>query len=80
MDLSAASLAPLGIVAGAIVLFFLPVIVAAARRTENMGLVVLLTVLGVGAGITWFAAWYAVFALPPRPAAPRYHPAGRRPA
>lgn len=47
------------------VLFCSPVIAAALRRTENMGLVVLLAVFGVPtAGVTWFVAWYMVFALP----------------
>lgn len=73
MDLSVTSLEPAAIAAGALVLFFLPVIVAAARRVEKMGLVILLTVLGVAGGVTWLASWIAVFGLPRRkPAAAQY--------
>jgi len=59
----------LAVIALAVVLFWSPVIVAALRRTERTGLVVLLTILGLGAGITWPVAWYFVFTLPRRPKA-----------
>jgi len=62
------------VIAGAILLFWLPVIVAAIRRTDPLWPVVLL-VLGTGAGgVTWFAAWWAVFSFPRRAPAPPPQP------
>jgi hypothetical protein len=64
----------IAVIAGAIVLFWLPVITAAIRGTDPLKIVVLLTVLTPLCGVTWFGAWIAVFALPGRrPAAA--HPA-----
>jgi hypothetical protein len=65
------------VIAGAILLFWLPVIIAAIRGTDPLWLVVLLTVLTPLGGVTWFGAWIAAFAFPrrqpasPRPALPR---------
>ena len=58
------------VIAGAIVGFFLPVIVAAIRGTDPMWPVVLLTLATGFTGVTWFAAWIAVFAFPRRRSAP----------
>jgi hypothetical protein len=63
------------VIAGAFALFWLPVIVAAIRGTDPLGIVVLLTVLTPLCGATWFAAWYAAFALPRRLPAPPPRPA-----
>lgn len=57
----------LGVIAGAFLLFWSPVIVAAVRDIERMGLVVLLVLLGLGTGgVTWFASWIVVFRMPRR--------------
>jgi len=48
----------------ACVLILAPVIVAAARQTEKIGLVILLTLLTPVGG--WFAAWVPTFMLPRR--------------
>jgi hypothetical protein len=51
--------------------FWLPVLIAAVRGTVHIGLVVTLTVLALGTGVTWFAAMWAACTLPrARPAAP----------
>ncbi len=53
--------------------FAAPVIIAAARRAEGIGLVLLLTALALGTGVTWVAALIVAFTLPSaRPRAPRY--------
>jgi hypothetical protein len=60
------------VIAGAFVLFWLPVGAAMIRGTEPLWPVVLLTVLTPLTGVTWFAAWIPVFAFPRRrPAPPR---------
>lgn len=57
----------LGVIAGAFLLFWSPVIVAAVRNIERMGLVVLLVLLALGTGgVTWFASWILVFGMPRR--------------
>jgi len=62
----------LAVIAGAIVLFWLPVIVAGIRGTDPLWMVILLTVLTPLGGVTWFGAWIAVFIFPRnRPAPPR---------
>ena len=66
------------VIVGAIVLFFLPVIIAAIRGTDPMWPVVLLTVLTPLGGVTWFAAWFAAFAFPRRRATPPHRPAPPR--
>ena len=59
--------AVLGVIAGAFLLFWSPVVVAAIRDIERMGLVVLLVLLALGtAGVTWFASWIVVFRMPRR--------------
>lgn len=51
--------------------FWLPVLIAALRGTVHMGLVVTLTALALGTGVTWFAAMWAACTLPrARPAGP----------
>lgn len=57
----------LGVIAGAFLLFWSPVIVAAVRDIERMGLVVMLVLLALGTGgVTWFASWIVVFRMPRR--------------
>ncbi len=57
----------LGVIAGAFLLFWSPVIVAAVRDIERMGLVILLVLLSLGTGgVTWFASWIVVFRMPRR--------------
>ena len=58
----------LAVIAGAAVLFFLPVIVAALRGTEPLWLVVVMLLA------FWPAAWIAVFVLPGRPSPARRGP------
>lgn len=74
---SSGSLVWLAVIPVAFALFWAPVIVAAARGTQQMGLVVLLTLLTLAVGVTWFAAWVAVIILPTRG---QSGPAGRVPA
>jgi hypothetical protein len=65
--LSTADCAWLGVIAGAFLLFWSPVIVAAVRDIERMGLVVMLVLLALGTGgVTWFASWIVVFRMPRR--------------
>jgi len=60
------------VIGGAIILFWLPVIIAAIRGTEPLGIVILLTLLTPLGGVTWFGAWLAVFMFPrSRPARTR---------
>ena len=60
------------VIVAAIVLFWLPVIVAAIRGTDALWIVILLTVLTPLGGVTWFGAWFAAFAFPRnRPTPPR---------
>lgn len=60
------------VIGGAIVLFWLPVIIAAIRGTQPLGIVILLTLLTPLGGVTWFGAWLAVFMFPrSRPARTR---------
>jgi hypothetical protein len=46
--------------------FWLPVGIAAVRRIEKPGLVVLFTLLGLATGFMWFAALLAACILPRR--------------
>jgi hypothetical protein len=64
--LTTADLAWGAVVLGAIVVFWLPVIIAAARQVDRFGLVVLLTLLGLATGVLWFGAPWAAFVLPRR--------------
>ena len=60
------------VIVGAMVLFCLPVLVAAIRGAEPMWLVVLLTVLTPLGGVTWLGAWIVACGAPGRrPAHPR---------
>ena len=60
------------VMSGAFAVLCAPIMVAAARRTEAIWAVVLLTALGLGTGgVGWLAAWFAVFMLPRQPRAPR---------
>ena len=81
IPLTASSAAWLAAIAAALALFAATVI-AAVRGAENIGLVVLLSVLGLGTGgVTWAAAFIVAFTLPrSRPRPPRYPsaPAPRR--
>jgi len=82
IPLTASSAAWLAAIAAALALFAAPVLIAAVRRAEKIGLVVLLCVLGLGTGgVTWAAAFIVAFTLPrSRPRPPRYPsaPAPRR--
>jgi hypothetical protein len=72
MELTAGDVGWLLAVAAAVVLFAAPVIIAAARRAEPIGLVLLLTALGI-TGICWVAALVVACTLPrARPPVPRY--------
>ena len=58
------------VIVGAIVLFCLPVLVAAIRGTDQLWLVVLLTLLTPLGGVTWVGAWIVALAFPRRRPAP----------
>jgi hypothetical protein len=64
--LSAATLAWPAVILGAIILFWVPLIIAVIRGAERIGLVALLTILGLAGGVMWFAALVAAFILPRR--------------
>jgi hypothetical protein len=68
----------IAVIAGAIVLALLPIITAVIRGTEQIWIVVVLTMLTPLSGVTWFAAWWAAFALPRHRAAPQCRPAPPR--
>jgi hypothetical protein len=80
--LTAADLAWAAVILAAIVVFWLPLAIAAARQVDRIGLVVLLTLLGLATGVLWFAALWAACTLPrrvtfpPRAAGPAF--GGRR--
>ena len=65
----------LAVIVGAIVLFWLPVIVAGIRGTDPLWIVILLTLLTPLGGVTWFGAWIAVFIFPRQPARSPRRPA-----
>jgi hypothetical protein len=64
--LTAGDLAWAVAVLAAIAVFWLPLIIAAARQVDRIGLVVLLTLLGLATGVLWFGALWAAFILPRR--------------
>jgi hypothetical protein len=67
-DLTAAWAAWLAVAAAVLILLAAPVLIAAIRRVERISVVVLLTVLTLGAGpVTWIPALIAAFALPRSP-------------
>jgi hypothetical protein len=74
--LTAAALAWPAVILGAMILFWVPVIIAVIRGTERTGVVVLLTLLGLAGGFMWFAALVAAFILPRRLPPPRGYTAG----
>jgi hypothetical protein len=55
---------------GGLALWLAPLIVAAARRAENIWIVAVLTGLTPVTGVSWLIAWPVVFALPARPRSP----------
>ena len=61
------------VIVGAIVGFFLPVIIAAIRGVDPMWPVVVLTLITPLGGFWWFGAWFVAFAAPRRSAAVRRH-------
>jgi hypothetical protein len=57
----------LAVVLGALVLWMLPLLIAALLGTEQTGMVVLLVLIAPGTGgITWLASWVWVFGAPRR--------------
>lgn len=58
------------VIVGTIVLFLMPVIIAAIRGTEPLWPVVVLTALTPLGGLWWFVAWFVALAAPRRPSAP----------
>jgi hypothetical protein len=79
--LTSADLAWTAVILGAFAVFWVPVIIAAVRQVDRIGLVVLFTLLGLGTGgVMWFAALLAAFILPRRwPSVPPRQAAYGRP-
>jgi hypothetical protein len=64
--LTVGDLAWAGAVLAAIAVFWLPLIIAAAWQVDRIGLVMLLTLLGLATGVLWFGALWAAVILPRR--------------
>jgi hypothetical protein len=65
--LTAATLAWPAVILALAILFWVPVFIAVIRGAERIGVVVLLTFLGLGTGgVMWIAALGAAFILPRR--------------
>ena len=56
-----------GLIAGLVLLYFLPTMIGIIRKVESLGLLIFLNVLPTGVG--WFAAMVMAFMLPPPRAA-----------
>ena len=63
---TAAALAWPAVVLAVMVLFWVPLIIAVIRGAERIGLVALLSILGLAGGVMWLAALVAAFILPRR--------------
>ena len=64
--LTAATLAWPAVILAVIILFWVPVFIAVIRGAERIGVVVLLSFLGLAGGVMWIAALVAAFILPRR--------------
>ena len=64
--LTAATLAWPAVILALAILFWVPVFIAVIRGAERIGVVVLLTFLGLAGGVMWIAALVAAFILPRR--------------
>jgi hypothetical protein len=53
-----------GLIAGLVLLYFLPTMIGIIRKVESLGLLIFLNVLPTGVG--WFAAMVMAFMLPRR--------------
>ena len=53
-----------GLIAGLVLLYFLPTMIGIIRKVESLGLLIFLNVLPTGVG--WFTAMVMVFMLPRR--------------
>jgi len=53
-----------GLIAGLVLIYFLPTMIGIIRKVESLGLLIFLNVLPTGAG--WFAAMVMAFLLPRR--------------
>ena len=61
-----------GLIAGLVLLYFLPTVIGIIRKVESLGLLIFLNVLPTGVG--WFAAMVMAFMLPRREPPPTYIP------
>jgi Superinfection immunity protein len=62
-----------GLIAGLVLIYFLPTMIGIIRKVESLGLLIFLNVLPTGVG--WFAAMVMAFMLPRREPPPTYRPA-----
>ena len=61
-----------GLIAGLVLIYFLPTMIGIIRKVESLGLLIFLNVLPTGVG--WFAAMVMAFMLPRREPPPTYRP------
>ena len=61
-----------GLIAGLVLILFLPTMIGIIRKVESLGLLIFLNVLPTGVG--WFAAMVMAFMLPRREPPPTYIP------
>jgi hypothetical protein len=61
-----------GLIAGLVLIYFLPTMIGIIRKVESLGLLIFLNVLPTGVG--WFAAMVMAFMLPRREPPPVYIP------
>jgi hypothetical protein len=61
-----------GLIAGHVLIYFLPIMIGVIRKVESLGLLIFLNVLPTGVG--WCAAMVMEFMLPRREPAPAYIP------
>jgi Superinfection immunity protein len=61
-----------GLIAGLVLIYFLPTMIGIIRKVESLGLLIFLNVLPTGVG--WFAAMVMAFMLPRREPPPTYVP------
>jgi hypothetical protein len=60
------------LIAGLVLIYFLPTMIGIIRKVESLGLLIFLNVLPTGVG--WFAATVMAFMLPCREPPPTYMP------
>src|ERR1039457_6756994 len=75
--LTAATLAWPAVILALAILFWVPVFIAVIRGAERIGVVVLLSFLGLAGGVMWIAALVAAFILPRRTPPLRTCPGGQ---